>query len=50
MKLTVVTVKQPTLMSLKLRSDELKSSAKNCDWEADHNFCWDQKKLVDKSD
>ena len=42
--------------SLKLRSDEYKRSVKNYDcekneiakhcWEADHNFSWDQKKVV----
>ena len=44
--------------SLKFRSDEHKRSASNCDcdnnkiakhcWEADHNFNWDQKKVVDR--
>ena len=44
--------------SLKSRSDEHKRSARNCDcdkneiakhcWEADHNFNWDQKKVVDR--
>ena len=44
--------------SLKLHSDEHKRSVRNCDcdkneiaklcWEADHNFCWDQKKVVDR--
>ena len=44
--------------ALKLRSDEHKRSVRNCDcdkneiekhcWEANHNFCWDQKKAVDK--
>ena len=62
MKLTVVTVKQFTLVnlneSLKLHSDEHKRSAKNCDcdkneiakhcWEVDHNFNWDQKKVIDR--
>ena len=42
--------------SLKSRSDEHKRSVRNCDcdkneiakhcWEADHNFSWDQKKLL----
>ena len=57
MKLTVVTVKQ-SKRSLKLRSDERKRSVRNCDydkneiekhcWEADNNFSWDQKKVVDR--
>ena len=44
--------------SLKLRSDEHKRSIRNCNcdkneiakhcWEADHNFNWDQKKVVDR--
>ena len=44
-------------MVCKLRSDEHKSSVENCDcdkteivkhsWEEDHNFNWDQKKVVD---
>ena len=44
--------------SLKLRSDEHKRSVRNCDcdkneiakhcWEADHNFNWDQKKVIDR--
>ena len=39
--------------SLKSCSDEHKRSVKNCDcakhcWEADHNFSWDQKKVVDR--
>ena len=44
--------------SLKWRSDEHKRSVRNCDcdkneiaqhcWEADHNFNWDQKKVIDK--
>ena len=44
--------------SLKSRSDEHKRFVKNCDcdkneiakhcWEADHNFSWDQKKVVDR--
>ena len=43
---------------LKWHSDEHKGSVKNCDcekneivkhyWEADHNFNWDQKKVIDK--
>ena len=43
---------------LKLCSDELKRSVRNCDcekneikehyWEADHNFSWNQKKVVDR--
>ena len=42
----------------KSRSDEHKRSPKNCDckkneilkhwWETDHNFCWDQSKVVDR--
>ena len=42
--------------SLKLRSDEHKRSVRNCDcdkneiakhcWEADHNFSWDQMKVI----
>ena len=50
MKLTVVTV-------FKMSSDEHKRSVRNCDCEkneiakhrqeADHNFAWDQKKVVD---
>ena len=54
MKLAVVTVKQ----SLKSQSDERKRSVRNCDcdkneiakpcWEADHNFSWDKKKVVDR--
>ena len=44
--------------SLKLHSDEHKRSVRKCDcdkneiakycWEADHNFSWDQKKVVDR--
>ena len=44
--------------SLKLRSDEHKRSVSNCDydkneiakhcWEANHNFNWDQKKVIDR--
>ena len=44
--------------SLKSLSDESKRSIRNCDcdknetakysWEADYNFSWDQKKVVDK--
>ena len=44
--------------SLKSRSDEHKRPFRNCDsdkneivkhcWEADHNFSWDQKKVVDR--
>ena len=44
--------------SLKSRSDEHKRSVKYCDcdkneiakhcWETDHNFSWDQKKVVDR--
>ena len=44
--------------SLKLRSDEHETSVRNCDcknneiakhyWEADPNFSWDQKKVVDR--
>ena len=53
MKLTVVTVKQSTSVNpVGLRS------ARNCDcdkneiakhcWEADHNFNWGQKKVIDR--
>ena len=52
MKLIVVITK------LKSRSDEYKKSVKNCDcekneivkhcWEADRNFSWDQKNVVDR--
>ena len=44
--------------SLKLHSDEHKRSVRNCDcdktetakhcWEADNNFSWDQKKVIDR--
>ena len=43
--------------ALKSPSDEHKRSAKNCDykdeiakhcWEADHNFNWDQKKVIER--
>ena len=44
--------------SLKSRSDKQKRSVRNCDcdkneiakhcWEADHNFNWDQKKVIDR--
>ena len=44
--------------SLKSRSDEHKRSARNCDcdkieiakhcWEVDHNFNWDQEKVIDR--
>ena len=44
--------------SLKSRSDEHKRSVRNCDcdknetaklcWEADHNFSWDQQKVIDR--
>ena len=44
--------------SLKSRSDEHERSFRNCDfvkneiakhcWEADHNFNWDQKKVIDR--
>ena len=44
--------------SLKSRSDEHKRSVRNCDcdkneiakhcWEADHNFNWNQKKVIDR--
>ena len=44
--------------SLKSRSDEQKRSVRNCDsdkneiakhcWEANHNFNWDQKKVIDR--
>ena len=57
MKVTVVTVKQFTLVNLKLRSDEHKRFLRTCDCdkneitkhccEADHNFNWDQKKVID---
>ena len=43
---------------LKWLSDEHKRSVRHCDceksetakhcWEADHNFCWDQKKVDDR--
>ena len=43
---------------LKSRSDEHKKSVRNCDcekneiakhcWEADHNFSWDQKEVIDR--
>ena len=43
---------------MKLRSDADKRSVRNCDydkneiakhcWEADHNFGWDQKKVIDR--
>ena len=43
---------------LKSRSDEHKKSVTNCDcekneiakhcWEADHNFSWDQKEVIDR--
>ena len=46
------------LMNIKSRSDEHKRSVRNCDcdkneiakhcWEADHNFNWDQKKVIDR--
>ena len=58
MKVTVVTVKQFTLANLKLRLDEHKRFLRtcNCDkneiakhcWEADDNFNWDQKKVIDR--
>ena len=43
--------------SFKSYSDEDKRTVRNCNfekkiakhcWEADHNFCWDQKKVADK--
>ena len=44
--------------SLKPHSDEHKRSVRNCDcdrkeiakhcWEVDHNFNWDQKKVIDR--
>ena len=44
--------------SLKLCSDEHKRFVRNCDcdkneiakhyWEVDHNFCWYQKKVIDR--
>ena len=47
-----------TEKTLKSRSDEHKRSVRNCDcdkneiskhcWEADHNFNWDQKKVIDR--
>ena len=47
-----------TKRSLKSRSNEHKRSVRNCDcdkneiakhcWEADHNFNWDQKKVIDR--
>ena len=45
--------------SLKLHSDKHKRSIRNCDcdkneiakhcWEADHNFNWDQKKVIEEN-
>ena len=45
--------------SLKSRSDEHKRSVRNCNcdkneiakhcWEADHNFNWDQKKVIEEN-
>ena len=64
MKLTVVTVKHliyfgESKQSLKSHSDEHKRSIRNCDcdkneiakhcWEADHNFNWDQKKVIEEN-
>ena len=44
--------------SLKVHSEEQKRSVRNCNcdkneivkhcWEADHNFKWDQKKVIDR--
>ena len=62
MKLTVVTVKQSASVNLKwsskMHSDEHKRSVRNCNCdkneiakhcrEADHNFNWDQKKVIDR--
>lgn len=55
-KLTAVTVKRPTLVNP--RSDERQRSFRNPDckkkeivkhwWEADHNFNWGQRKVVDR--
>ena len=52
MILAIITAKR----SFKSRSDEHKRSVRNCDceksetakycWEADHNFSWNQKKVV----
>ena len=49
MKLTVVYFGE-SKQSLKLRSDENKRSVRNCDCnkKADHNFDWDQKKVIDR--
>ena len=57
MKLTVVTVKQSFLVNLN-GLYEHRRSVRNCDcnknetakhcWEADHNFNWDQKKVIDR--
>ena len=57
MKLTVVVYFGKSKRSLKFRSDEHKRAVRNCDCdkneiakhcgEADHNFNWDQKKVVD---
>ena len=62
MKSAVLTAKQSTFgeskQNLKSRSDEHKGSVRNWDYEkneiakycqeVDHNFSWDQKKVVDK--
>ena len=62
MKLTVVTCEAvyfgESKWSLKFRSDKHKRSVRNYDrdnneiakhfWEADQNFSWDQKKVVDR--
>ena len=57
MKLTVVTVKQSFLANLNGLYEHRRSvrnydcneneTAKHC-WEADHNFNWDQKKVIDR--
>ena len=45
MKLTVVTVKQFTLVNL--NGPGKNEIPEHC-WEADHNFSWNQKKVVDR--
>ena len=57
-KLIVVTVKESTLLNLNGLLDEHERSATNFDcykskiakhcWEVDHNFSWDQKKVVNR--
>ena len=58
MKLTIVTVKQSTSVNLNGLQNRVQMNTEkyNCDkneiakhcWEADHNFSWDQKKVVDR--